>query len=365
MKLREIIRCLETFAPPSLQEGYDNSGLLVGKEDADIAGALVCLDITEAMLDEAREKNCNLIVAHHPIIFGGLKRLTGKDHVERTVIKAIKEDIALYALHTNLDNVAHGVNAEIGRRLGISSMRILSPKSRQLTKLTIYVPEDHVDQVAEAMFEAGAGSIGNYDQCSFRTKGVGTFRPNGQANPFVGTLNQREHVEEQRLEMIAENYKISAILKAARAAHPYEEIAYDQTILENTLSEIGSGMVGELQSPMDLNEFLHKVKTVFGCGVVKHTKSLERKICKVAWCGGSGFFLLKDAIRSGADIFLTADIKYHDFFEADNKIVLADMGHFESEQFTIELIAQQIQEKFPTFAVRKTGLNSNPVYYYI
>jgi dinuclear metal center YbgI/SA1388 family protein len=363
MKISDVIQYLETLAPKSLQESYDNSGLLVGNAAAEVTKVLISLDITEAVVEEAVAKGCNLIVAHHPVIFGGLKSLTGKSHVERTVMAAIKSDVALYAIHTNLDNVQGGVNAKIGEKLGISNPQILAPKTGLLRKLAVYVPLKEAEQLKEALFAAGAGNIGAYSECSFSTRGEGSFRGSANSNPTIGEAGgKQERVEEVKLEVLVPAYAVGKVLKAMLDAHPYEEVAYDVYPLENTWQEVGSGMVGHLPEPMYVLDFLKLVKDTFG-GVVRYTALVHDQVSKIAWCGGSGSFLLPQAKAAGAQVFITSDFKYHQFFDAENDLIIADIGHYENEQFTKELLGEKLKEKFPTFAVLFTETNTNPVNY--
>ncbi|MES2774653.1 MAG: Nif3-like dinuclear metal center hexameric protein [Bacteroidota bacterium] len=363
MLVDAILRELESLAPPVYQESYDNAGLLTGNRSWDCTGILCSLDCTEAIVQEAISKNCNLIVAHHPIVFRGLKKINGSNYVERTVIAAIKNDIAIYAIHTNLDNVMHGVNGRIADQFGLQERAILSPKQGIIYKLFTYAPASHAREIRETLFAAGAGKIGLYEECSFSTAGTGTFKPMQGSNPFVGETGKREHADEIKIEVIFPYYLQSKILKALFAAHPYETVAYEVIKLENQNQETGSGMIGRLPQTMEETSFLALVKQAFGVGVIRHTAMLHKPVRTVALCGGAGSFLIKSAIAAGADAYITADVKYHEFFDADGKLLLADIGHYESEQFTIRLLAEFLQEKFPTFAVLKTGVNTNPVVY--
>jgi len=364
MKLADITAELERFAPLNYQEDYDNSGLLVGDAAMQVNGALLSLDCTEAVVDEAIALGFNLIIAHHPILFTGLKKLSGNSYVERTLIKAIRNNVAIYACHTNLDNVKDGVNQKIAAKLGLSDLKVLAPKTGLLKKLVTYVPQSHHETVLNALFAAGAGHIGNYDSCSFNTEGTGTFRGNSQSNPFVGTPNALSRESELKIETIYEAQKESALVKALLSAHPYEEPAFDLYALGNRHGGIGSGLIGKLPQAIDSNDFLKLVKATFKVPVLKYTKPTGKPIQKVAVCGGSGRFLLKNAISAGADAYITADFKYHEFFDADGRLLLVDTGHFESEQFTPEIFLDIIKEKFPTFAVRLSEINTNPVNYF-
>ncbi|MBK7970387.1 MAG: Nif3-like dinuclear metal center hexameric protein [Bacteroidetes bacterium] len=364
MKLTEIISFLEQVAPPSYQETYDNSGLIYGYPEMDIKAALICLDSTEAIVDEAIKTDCNLIIAHHPIVFSGIRKLNGKNYVERTLIKAIKNDIAIYAIHTNLDNVAAGVNREICDRLGLQNPKILQPKSGLLKKLVTFAPTEVVDKVKNALFAAGAGSIGNYDECSFSLAGTGTFRGNEQSKPVIGVPLQREELTESRIEVLFESRLQTSVLHALRDSHPYEEIAFDIYSIDNQHQNVGSGMIGELPAPLNQDQFLKLVKESMKTACIRYTASSHEKISKVAVCGGSGSFLVKDALSAGAQAFITADFKYHQFFDGEGRLLIADIGHYESEQFTKDLIYKLLTGKFTTFAVRLSELNTNPINYF-
>lgn len=363
MKLIEITSCLEQIAPLSYQEDYDNAGLIVGNLDQDITKALISLDCTEAVVDEAISTGANLIIAHHPIVFKGMKRFNGSNYVERVVMKAIKNDIALYAIHTNLDSVLDGVNAKICEKLGLQNPSILSPKSGKLKKLVTFCPTSHADEVRKALFSAGAGHIGNYSECSFNSEGTGTFKGSADTNPFAGEPGKLQFEQEVKIETIYPTHLEKKIIAALLSSHPYEEVAYDLYPLANTLPQVGSGMIAELEEEMDILEFLHHLKQTMQAGVVKYTEPIKQKVKKIAVCGGAGGFLLKDAVRAGADVFVTADYKYHEFFDADGQIVIADIGHFESEQFTSELLLEKLSKKIPTFAVLLSRVKTNPVNY--
>jgi dinuclear metal center YbgI/SA1388 family protein len=363
MLLKEIVSALEQLAPPALQESYDNSGLLVGDPSQQVTGVLICLDSTEAIIDEAISKGCNLVVAHHPIIFSGLKRLTGKNYIERTVLKAIRNGIAIYAIHTNLDNVKRGVNMKMAQKLGINNLRILAPRKDELLKLEVFVPASHAEAVKNAVFDAGGGHIGNYDECSFTVEGGGTFRPLPGANPTLGKIGVRHAENEHNLSFIVPRWLHNEVHRALVEAHPYEEVAHQWIAVKNTLQDVGSGMIGELDKPLKINDFFSLLKAKMGVKVIRHTKPAHESVQRIAVCGGSGSFLLQDAIAAKAHVFVTADFKYHQFFDADGKIVIADIGHFESEQFTIELLGDWFKQKFPTFASHLTAIDTNPVFY--
>ncbi|HAF36909.1 MULTISPECIES: Nif3-like dinuclear metal center hexameric protein [Sphingobacterium] len=365
MKIKEVIDYLEQLAPLDLQESYDNAGLIVGDANREITKVLISLDCTEDVVKEAIDKGCNLIISHHPIVFRGLKKFNGKNYVERTVIKAIEHKVALYAIHTNLDNVTGGVNTKIADKLGLENQAILESKTNVLRKMVFFVPRSHVEDVRQALFDAGAGKIGkHYDQCSFNAAGYGSFRPLEGADPTLGEIGVQERVEETRIEVIYLKSIERKLLLALYEAHPYEEVAYDLFDIQNTAAEIGAGMIGNLAEPMAELEFLAYLKDKLRLNVIRHTALLDKKVSRVAVCGGSGGFLLGAAKRSGADFFVTADYKYHEFFDAEGEIVIADTGHFESEQFTQELLYDIITKKFPNFATLTTEIDTNPIKYY-
>lgn len=353
MKIKDIISYLETIAPPNLQENYDNSGLIVGSADTACTNILLCLDATEAVIDEATAMGCNLVVAHHPIVFGGLKKLNGKNYVERSVIKAIRNDVAIYAIHTNLDNVKAGVNAKIAERLELKNCQILLPKSRLLRKISVWCPWTDADHVGKALLDAGGGA-GNYHALMHKTLGI-----SAPADPQASNKAQGEI----RIETLYAAHSEQAILNALLLAHPMPNPHYDITTVENIHTSVGAGMIGELPEPLPSVDFLHLLKERMNVSCLRHTAIVRDTVREIALCGGAGFFLLPEALRKKADVYITADIKYHEFFDANERIIIADIGHYESEQFTMELILQLLNKKFPTFAPRITGVNTNPIFY--
>jgi dinuclear metal center YbgI/SA1388 family protein len=365
MIINDLIKLLEEFAPPALQEDYDNAGLITGNSGWDCTGALICLDAIEDLVKEAISKNCNLIIAHHPIIFKGLKKITGSNYVEQTIITAIKNDIAIYAIHTSLDNVMTGVNGKIADLLGLQNRRILAPKKNLLNKLAVFVPVSHKEILMDALFGAGAGNIGQYSECSFSTEGSGSFKAEPGATPFVGKPGERHTEKEMKIEVIFPAWLQNNIISTLIKVHPYEEVAYDIFPLANPHPEAGAGIIGELPETADEMEFLQKLQHIFKTLVIKHTPFTRKPIKKVAVCGGAGSFLTSAALAAGADMFITSDIKYHEFFDAEGKLLLADIGHYESEQFTTDLLFDLLREKFPNFAVLKTGVQTNPVHYFV
>ncbi|MDR2205189.1 MAG: Nif3-like dinuclear metal center hexameric protein [Flavobacteriaceae bacterium] len=365
MKIKEFITEFEQIIPISQAEDFDNVGLLCGNPEREISGVLVCHDVLENIVDEAITKNCNLIVAFHPIIFSGLKSLTGKNYVERSVLKSIENKIAIYAVHTAFDNDFFGVNFGICEKLGLKNQHILMPKISNLKKLEVYVPKDHSEKLKNALFEAGAGNIGFYDECSFSVSGSGTFRPKEGSNPFSGTLNKRENVDEQMLSVIFEHYKQHEILQAMKSAHPYEETAYQIISLENENQYCGLGRFGDLETEMQEIDFLNFVKEIFNLKIIRHSESIGKKIKKVGVLGGSGASGISAAISKKCDAYLTGDVKYHDFFSAENKMLICDIGHFESEQFVTQQLFKILSENFPKFAILKSEGNTNPVNYFL
>lgn len=366
MKIKELITILENWAPKVYAEDYDNVGLLTGNAGDEISSVLCTLDCTEDVVDEAIQHGCNLIVAHHPIVFKGLKKLTGKTYVERTIIKAIKNNISIYAIHTNLDHVHTGVNAKIANVIGLNNTRILKPLVNRLYKLVVFVPQSDLQKVEGTMFEAGAGNIGNYSECSFHTNGTGAYKANDLANPTLGQKQIRHFEPELRLEVLVPVHALANVISAMKAAHSYEEVAYDILPMTNPNTLVGAGMIGELATETDAEQFLKELKAKFNT-TIRYTGLCKKKVRKIALCGGSGSFLLGDAIASGADVFITGDFKYHEFFDADNQIIIMDIGHFESEQFTRQLLKDYIEnsiKNIATFAVRLSGVDTNPIKYY-
>lgn len=362
-QIKEIISVLEEMAPLAYAEDFDNVGLLVGDAEAQATGVLVCHDALENVIDEAIAKKCNLVVCFHPILFSGLKKITGKNYVERAVIKAIKNDIAIYAVHTALDNHQKGVNKIFSDTLGLKNSKILIPKQNYIKKLVTYTIPENAEKVRNALFDAGAGKIGNYEDCSFNSKGIGTYMGNEQSNPQLGERFEFVEGEEIKIEVTFEKHLESKILKALFKSHVYEEVAYEIYNLQNQHQNIGLGMIGAFETPMNENDFLQLVKEKMQCGGIRHSEFTGKMIQKVAVLGGSGSFAIKNAINAGADAFLTADLKYHQFYEAENKMLLADIGHFESEHYTKNYIVDFLRKKILNFAIILSEENTNPVKY--
>ena len=363
MKIKEIISVLEEMAPLAYAEDFDNVGLLVGDQEAEATGVLVCHDALENIIDEAITKKCNLVVCFHPILFSGLKKITGKNYVERAIIKAIKNDIAIYAVHTALDNHQEGVNKIFCNALGLINTKVLIPKQNFIRKLVTYTLPENAEEVRNALFDAGAGNIGNYENCSFNSKGIGTYMGNEHSNPQVGQRFEFVQGDEIKIEVTFEKHLENKILKALFKSHAYEEIAYEIYDLQNKHQNIGLGMIGELKNPMKEKEFLLFAKEKMQADGIRHSNFIGKEVKKIAVLGGAGSFAIKNAIQAGADVFLTADLKYHQFYEAENQLLLADIGHFESERYTKNYIVEYLRKKILNFAVILSEENSNPVKY--
>jgi dinuclear metal center YbgI/SA1388 family protein len=364
IKVKDISSYLDSAVPVSFQETYDNSGLQVGDPEARITSALVSLDVTEAVVDEAVKGGYGLIITHHPLIFNPLRKITGKTIIERIVLKAIKNEIAIYSCHTNLDVLNAGVSRKMAEKLALQNIRVLSPLKHKLLKLVVYIPEDHIDKVSEAVFLAGAGVIGNYDMCSFSSNGFGSFRGGERANPFVGEKGKIHLEKEIKFETILLSHLKDAVIKAMINAHPYEEVAYDLCALENEYSQAGLGCIGTFEKAISGKSFLGLLSDLFNAEGIRYSHLTGGKIKTVAVCGGAGISLLNESLASGADALVTSDFKYHDFFNAENKILLVDIGHFESEKFSTEILYDLIIKKFPKFAVRFSDTNTNPINYF-
>ena len=363
MTIKDISNHLEELAPLKYAEDFDNVGLLIGDYATKVTGVLVTLDTLESVVDEAIAKNCNLIVSFHPIIFSGLKKLTGANYVERVVLKAIKNDIAIYAIHTALDNSFKGVSAKMAEVLGLANTRILLPKQGFIKKLTTYVPKKDAEKVRTALFKAGAGAIGNYNNCSFNMEGVGTYKGNENSNPTLGKKGTLHTENETFISVVFETHLEKKLLSTLFKVHPYEEVAYDIVTTDNTHQHIGMGMIGELINPMIPQQFLSFVKEKFNLQCIRHSKLLDKPIKKVAVLGGSGSFAIETAKNSNADIYISADFKYHEFYKAENKLILADIGHYESEQFTKNHLVDYLTNKFRNFAIILSKKNTNPINY--
>ena len=363
MKIKEIVNALEMFAPLPLQDGFDNAGLQIGLTDAEATGALLCLDVTEAVIDEAITLGYNLIISHHPLIFRGYKSLTGRDYVEKCIMKAIKNDIVVYSMHTNLDNAPQGVNYKIAEKIGLKNLHILNPKESSLLKLVTFVPKGHEEKVRKALFDVGCGCIGNYDACSYNIEGMGTFRAQKGTNPYCGKIGELHTELETRIETVLPLFKKRAVEMALINAHPYEEPAYDFYTIQNKWMQVGAGVIGELEDPETETDFLKRIKKTFEVGCVKHTSLNGRLIQKVALCGGAGAFLLPKAVSANADVFITGEVKYHDYFYYEHDILIAEIGHYESEQYTKEIFFSILKDLFPTLETQMTRINTNPIKY--
>jgi dinuclear metal center YbgI/SA1388 family protein len=363
MFLKDLCSFLDSAIPLSFQEGYDNAGLQVGLPDKEVASALITLDVTEEVLDEAISKSCDIIISHHPLIFIGLKRLSGRSYTERILLKAIKQDIAIYSAHTNLDVLNSGVSRKMAEKLKLKNVKVLLPLKNKLLKLVTYIPENHFEKVRDAVFNAGAGVIGNYDKCSFSTSGTGSFMGGENTNPYAGEKGKLHFEKEVRFETVLFSHLKGKVINALLDSHPYEEVAYDIYALENESIDEGMGCIGELSKPIEEKDFLNLLSSVFSAKGIRYSKLTGKKITRVALCGGAGGPMVNDAVASGADVFVTADVRYHSFFDAGNKMLIADIGHYESEKFSAEILYDLIIKNFPTFAVRFSEINTNPINY--
>jgi dinuclear metal center YbgI/SA1388 family protein len=363
VKIRDVIHYIEEFAPSAYQENYDNSGIQVGNPESSLQGILLAVDVTEAVVEEAIQNNLNLILSHHPVIFNGIKRITGKTYTERIILKAIKHDIAIYSCHTNIDNFLYGVSYRMAEKLELQEIKILKPLPSTLCKLVTYVPHEHLNKVQQAIFEAGAGHIGKYSACSFSAEGNGSFLPAEDSNPFVGEKGKLHTEPETRFETVFPKHLENKIIDTLLKVHPYEEVAFDIYSLNNTNSNWGAGVIGTLATEMHEHNFLLRVKKIFNAEMLRHTALLDKKVKTVALCGGSGSFLLNDARKAGADVFISADFKYHQFFDAESQIIIADIGHYESEQFTLEIFYELLIKKLSNFAICFTKIKTNPINY--
>ena len=364
MKVKDIIKCIENIAPLELQESYDNSGLIIGDAESKVSKALICIDVTENVIEEAIKNKCNLILSHHPLIFKKINKITNDHYTGRCIIKAVQHNISVYAAHTNLDSVKGGINSMLCEKIGLINTKILKSKKDILKKLVTFCPLNKADVVRKALFDCGAGHIGNYDSCSYNINGSGTFRALENANPYVGKKGKLHFENEIRIETIFPGYLEKIILKALFASHPYEEVAYDIYPLDNEFKQAGEGMIGELNKPMGVTDFLKHIKKITGCRSIRHSELTSKVIKKVAVCGGSGSYLIKDAISAGADMFITSDLKYHQFYETEGKIIISDIGHYESEQFVKDILVELLNKNFPTFAILVSREDKNPVHYF-
>ncbi len=364
MKVKEIIDVVESFAPTGIQESWDNSGLIVGEAECEVSGLLLCLDITEAVLDEAKEMGCNMILSHHPMVFTSFRKFSGNDPVSRLIRRAIKEDFIIYSAHTNLDQVPDGVSGAIAERIGLLETSILVPRKDDLLKLVCFIPEEHYEVVSAAVFEAGAGHIGNYDSCGFCTTGTGSFRALEEASPFVGQLDEVHQEPEKRFETIFPKHLRRNIISALIEVHPYDEVAYDLYPLVNDNPAYGLGVLGHLPKALSEIDFLQNIKNHFGAKCIRHTALLGKEVKRVAVCGGSGSEYLNHAIKAGADVYITADVKYHQFFDTDGKILLLDIGHYESEQVVFSIFNNLFLKKMTNFAIHLSKISTNPINYF-
>ena len=363
MKIKDVIRIIEEIIPPVYAEDFDNTGLLTGNSEQDLKGILITHDSLEPVIDEAIMRGMNFILSFHPIIFKGLKSITGKNYVERSIIKAIKNDIAIYAVHTALDNQHFGVSGILAQQLGLQNQKTLIPQTHSLRQLVTYAPVDKAEKIREALFSVGAGKIGHYENCSFNVTGTGIFKALEKAQPYVGERGKLHYEEEERISLIFPKHLQDSIIRKLREVHPYEEVAYEIIRLENYNPEIGMGIIGELEQTVDEKEYLAYLKNKLNLSCIRYSGLREKPISKVAVLGGSGSFAIQAALKAGADIFITSDIKYHEFYQSENQMIIADVGHYESEQFTKIFLYEQLIKKIRNFAVAISEINTNPVNY--
>lgn len=362
MLIKEIIDAIEEFAPLSLQEDYDNAGLVCGDPTQEVSSILICIDITEEVVDEAILGGQNLILSHHPLFIQSLKNIRPDSYVKRCLIKAIKHDICMYAAHTNMDSVTNGVSGKMADKLELINREVLKPTGK-LYNLSFYTPRSYAEKVRNAVLDTGAGFIGNYSRCSFSHSGTGSFRAEEHARPFVGEIGQ-EHLEEEiKTEITVPAHLLNKSTKALLQTHPYEEPVWNIIPLNNADPRVGFGIVGELEEEVDTYELLQHIKNIFHCNLIRHTAVHKSRIKKIAVCGGSGAFLTAAAIAAQADLYVSGDFKYHDFFLAENRIIMADIGHYESEQYTKEIFYELVTKKISKFAVQFSKTYTNPINY--
>jgi dinuclear metal center YbgI/SA1388 family protein len=363
----EIAAALEAWAPPASKLDYDNVGLQVGDARREAASVLVALDLTAAVVEEARETGADLVVTHHPLLFRPLKKLTADDPAGALALRLAEHGIAYYAIHTNLDAAPGGVSFALAGRLGLEGIRFLEPSEESLVKLVTFAPAAHAEAVRRAMAEAGAGHIGDYEACAFTIRGTGHFRPGERANPFIGEAGGAEEaVEEVRIEAEVMRWDLGRVVRAMKAAHPYEEVAYDVYPVEQPATRVGFGAVGFLQAPTTLEAFLAVVAARLDAAALRYSGDPAMPVRTVAVCGGAGASLIPRALAAGADAFVTADVTYHRFFEPLDaegrpRMALVDAGHYETEALTEPLLVDWLAHHFPDLAVRKTRHRTSPM----
>ena len=362
MKVKEITDAIESMAPLHLQESWDNAGMQVGNPNSEVTGILLCTDVREETVDEAIERGFNMIISHHPLLFRGLKKIVGRTYQERVVAKAIKHDITIYCAHTNMDSARGGVNFKMAEKLGLKNVSVLDPQQGTLLKVVVFVPMSHVTQVETAMCDAGAGHLGDYDNCSYKLEGIGQYRPLEGAHPVAGEVAELHSEPETRIEVLVNKALCGRVVAAMLKAHPYEEPAFDIIALENEDSYSGLGVIGDIE-PQDAKAFLERVKTAFEVVTLRYSGDLDRRVSRIAMCGGAGAEFIGKALALGADVYITGDMKYHEFQGNEDRIIIADIGHYESEHYTKEIFYDVIQKKNPNFAVDFAKSEKNQVKY--
>lgn len=364
LPLKTLLAGLEQWVPFVWQENYDNAGLILGDPNQQIRKALVCFDVTPEVVDEAVRNEADLILSHHPAIFKGIKRINPASRLGYMLKQSLCHDIAWCALHTNLDNTLSGVNSWLCEHLGLQEVRPLVPLQGIYGKLQVYVPEAYAEKLRQALAEAGCGAGTKYDTCSYTSRGEGRFRAGSQAHPFTGRIGELHCEAECKIECLYPLHKTRQVLDVLRTNHPYEEPAFDLLPLQNEAVEQGAGAIGILPETMQERELLDKLKELTGVHCIRHSGFQGRRIKKIALCGGSGGSFIANACGQKADVYITGDLKYHDFTDTEPGTWLVDIGHFESEKFAMELIFRFIRKNFPNFAVSISEQAKNPVSFY-
>jgi dinuclear metal center YbgI/SA1388 family protein len=362
-RVSEIMHAVEAWAPPQVAWEKDNVGLQTGDPAQDVNGVLIALELTQEILNDAVQQNCNLIVTHHPFIFHPIRNITADTPDGSLLLNLIRSGINLYAAHTNLDFSRDGVSFALAHKLGLSDLRFLHREASGMRKIAVFVPPDYVENVTGAMAAAGAGLLGDYEYCSFRLRGTGTYKPLDGAQPFAGSVGTLEQAEEIRIEMVVPAWRLSPVVKAMISAHPYDEVAYDVFTSEALNPNFGAGVFGHYPTPLGVQEFLSRIKSVLNTPTIRYTIGNSDTVRTVAVCGGSGSDLLRSALLSGADAFVTADIKYHTFHEARGNILFVDAGHYETEIGILDSIEKYLSDKFPRTRISVTKVNTNPIQY--
>jgi dinuclear metal center YbgI/SA1388 family protein len=365
--IRDIADALEQWAPPGSAQSYDNVGLQVGDASRSVERAVLALDCTPAVVEEAERQGAELIITHHPLLFQPLSAVTTDDYESAVALRLAEAGIALYSAHTNLDAAPGGVSFALAKRLGLTDVGFLDGFDETLYKLATFVPADHFDAVRSALADAGAGRIGDYEACAFAHEGTGFFRPGDAANPHIGTAGgDLESADEVKLEVEVARWDLGGVLGALQDAHPYEEVAYDVYPVQQKNSRAGLGAVGRLASPESLSDFLGRVADRLDAGSLRYAGPDEATVERVAVCGGAGSDFVGQALAAGADAYVTADVKYHEFFEALGpdgvpQLAFIDAGHYETEALTEALLRDWLADRFNDVDWQRTGVRTSPM----